>query len=648
MRGRLLLRVGAFACLLLVMGTIEVFRLAGAYRNLAAARETFTGLQHRLSSADALVGVSAPDVAQMHIELRSAQDRVHAAAAVVGDDPLLAIGAHLPVVGRQIGAARTLTALAVHLGDGGSDAVDILDTVRQARDAPNTSPLEQVVPALLATQPAVTRAEQQLDAVHRLRKELPAGGLIGPLARAVATLDRELPQIDAAVQGYNDALHVLPVMLGYAAPRTYLVLARDSSELVGSGGYDLAFGLLSVDHGRLSRVFFEDTNRLRKDDWPPADPQNYVAPPPALATYLLRGWPMSLADASWWLDFPTSAQQAIQIYQVNTGDQTPIQGVLGIDSYTLEALLGVIGPLTIPQFGVTVTADDVIRQELVITNQLTPRSDGLDPKEFGVLLGKQTFERLQELPAGRWPALVSAVGAQVRHRDVALYDTDPALEQVIYRLGASGAIPAATGEDFLMAADASIGQSKMNLVVQRALALDVALQDDGSATDRLALRYTSPFQTWAEKDQELAAVFAAPSSYFGDYIRMLAPAGAELTGIRYDGEPLARGEPVTQEAGHQEFAAVMALANDGSANVEVTTHVPRPARMAGSTMEYRLRLIKQPGTKGGPCTITVHPPAGWKVLAATLNGVDTAILGGKVTTDMFEDRALVVRLKRGE
>jgi len=69
---------------------------------------------------------------------------------------------------------------------------------------------------------------------------------------------------------------------------------------------------------------------------------------------------MSLADESWWLDFPQSAQQAIKAYRVNTGDQQPISGVIGIDSLTLQSLLRVLGPLPIPQFNLTVTADDVI------------------------------------------------------------------------------------------------------------------------------------------------------------------------------------------------------------------------------------------------------------------------------------------------
>ncbi len=645
---RRVLYAAGIATLLVSLAGLDAIRLVGAYRNLTAARETFLSVEGTLLNGDKIATISAADVMQARARMLDARGRLRSASAILHGDPLLAVGEHLPVAGRQVRAAKNLAAIGAQLGDAGVEAADVLATLQQMRDAKGTPLLLQVQPALVATQPAADRIQQQLVQVRRLRDAIPPGSLLGPLRSALATLDKQLPRADDALSAYRDAVALLPVALGYQGPHTYLVLARDSSELLGSGGYGLAYGLVTIDHGQLTRVTFGDTNELRVGDWPPPDPQNYVTPPPALTQYLLHGWPMSLADVSWWLDFPTSAQQAMEVYQVNTRDPEPIDGVIGIDSYTIQALLGVMGPLAVQQFDVTVTAADVIRQELVITNPApgTARSDGLDPRQFGVLLGSETFDRLQQLPAAQWPQMVSTLRDLVQHRDVAVYDRDPRVQQEIDRLGASGSVPAAAGSDFVMVADASVGHSKMNLVVQRRTALYVSLRDDGSATDQLTLSYALPMAAWTRSDPDLARVFGQPSYYFGDYIRVLAPNGTELLSVSLNGIPIAHPEPVTSEAGHREFAAYMELGENQAATVIVVSRVQNVASRTKSTMEYRLQLLKQPGTSGGPASITLQPPAGWIIVSAALDGHRVSAPTGVVTTDFSQDRNLVFELAR--
>ncbi len=59
--------------------------------------------------------------------------------------------------------------------------------------------------------------------------------------------------------------------------------------------------------------------------------------PGPLSRYLLGPkQPWQLADANWSPDFPTSAQEAVRLYR-NEGGAGPIDGVLGITTYTIDA-----------------------------------------------------------------------------------------------------------------------------------------------------------------------------------------------------------------------------------------------------------------------------------------------------------------------
>jgi len=198
---------------------------------------------------------------------------MHRAAATLNGDPFLWAAADLPLVGRQDRAAQRVAALGADLGDAGVDAAGILATLQQERDTQGQAPLEKVEDVLQQSGAPESRIAAKLQEAHRLRSAVPSGRLAGPLANALATLDKDLPRADEALTTYQDVAAVLPDVAGYNGPRTYLVLARDSSELVGSGGYDLAYGLVTFDRGRMTRSAFDDTNRIRQGDWPPPDPQ---------------------------------------------------------------------------------------------------------------------------------------------------------------------------------------------------------------------------------------------------------------------------------------------------------------------------------------------------------------------------------------
>ena len=137
----------------------------------------------------------------------------------------------------------------------------------------------------------------------------------------------------------------LPGILGWDGPRRYLVLTQDPAELRPSGGLIGSYGIIAFDKGKITERRFLNVSPLDgKNDYP------FVRPPQELANYLLgptQSW--QLADAGWSPDFPTSAQDALRLYTNESGDAR-IDGVFAITTHTIDELLKVTGPISVPEY----------------------------------------------------------------------------------------------------------------------------------------------------------------------------------------------------------------------------------------------------------------------------------------------------------
>jgi len=142
-------------------------------------------------------------------------------------------------------------------------------------------------------------------------------------------------------------------LLGVDSPRQYLILGQDPFELRATGGFMGGLGLIKVANGAITSLDyrgvldFEPPNQIR------------LEPPPPLVKYMgLGGW--YLRDANWSPDFPTSARQVEAFFKMDQGVQA--DGVIALDLYAVQDLLAAIGPVAIPAYKETVTADTLLPQ----------------------------------------------------------------------------------------------------------------------------------------------------------------------------------------------------------------------------------------------------------------------------------------------
>lgn len=626
-------------CVLILLG-LEAFRYARAYEDLRDGKDLLADAADLLEERG--LDITPEELDDTEGRLVRARDKLGSASELLGSDPVLSVASHLPWMGTQVDAGRDLAHVGADSSEIGIEAVEAVREFQQVRDTQGGALSEKVVPVLEAVGPNVAVIEEKLATVRERREDIPDDGLLGALGSAVDQLDEHIEELETRLTDYRRAERMAPKVLGYDGPQTYLVLAHDNTEILGTGGFILVYGFLTFDQGRLERLFFDDVGSINPN-WPPAT-DGYIEPPRPLQTYLLRDWPMGLAEASWWPDFPTAAQNAIEIYHTNSRTQEPIDGVIGVNFLTLEKLLEVLGPITVEKYDATVTSEDVTEKTLIITHPEGTRPWETHRYDFVGYLAEDVIDKTLSAGPSKWTSMLSALRTVGREKNLLLYHTDPAVQEVIADFGWDGGLKG-VDDDYVMVVDSSLRSSKLNLVVKPRIELNVSLDWEGNATNVATITYTNDHSSWAEgKDPQLVRLVTAEGSLtvYGNYLRLLVPPGSSLQGVAEGGEPVG-AEDTWSENGRSVFARYFALPLDSAEEVAFTYVVPSVADMSENPYDYRLLIQKQPGTQVIPLTITIHPPPGWEAIAIELDGEELKDKPNEIVTDLREDREVVLR-----
>ena len=471
--------------LALVLGFLAVTRYLPALDDSRALRASFQSIADRAASAG--LGVTRIEVDALRGELRAAAGRQASLASLLRDDPVVGLARLLPEVGQQVRGADELIAATGNLVVASEAALRLADRfveIRETHEAgtSQSSTLAALV-ELMAT--STSDADQILAEVTAARTRLVAIplGLAGPIeqARALALekIDRYLPTLE----GYTRADDLLAEAMGWSGRRRYLVLAQDPAELRPSGGFVGTIGIVVFEHGDLASKQFQDVYNLdRKPGLP------YVEPPTALKNHLLGMFSWRLADANWFPDFPMSAKAALDHYALETGDRD-LDGVIALNTYAIDELLTVTGPVDVPEFDVTVTSGETTLTSLQQTR--IAAVPGTDRKAFLDVFADRMIGRLFSLPSKDWASLLPRLETIGQARQVVVWLADPTEQQLVADAGWDGAVRQDAG-DFLYPVDSNVAPiGKLNLVTDRAFDLDIALDEVGNARNRLEVTWTN-------------------------------------------------------------------------------------------------------------------------------------------------------------
>lgn len=522
------------------------------------------------------------DVATAKQQFATSSSEFSRAQSLLGPDWLRS----LPWAGRQLDAAAQLTDIGNTAAQAAGRLADLLDQTTNSADQNRFGALARLSASHL--EPALGA----LAEVGSRTAELSTDGLVGPLANAVT----ELKTLVGSYQSIFDAAPAAQQLAHYlfSSQHRFILISQNSGELRPVGGFPGTYGLVSIGPEGFSLDKYSGIHRL------PNDTLGLSAPEGALMNKHFR-----FRDANWWIDFPTSAPVMLKFW--DNLAQPQADGIIAIDVITLQDLLTVFGPVTLPGTNEQLTKDNAVRRLTEFVEFDRASYGKLAKAEALIPMVESMLKKIETVGIDQLKPLLTVLSDLAAEKHIQLYSVDQQAQAAVTSLGIAGAIaPPAGTTDLLVASNAVVCTTKTNLGVSKSLDYSVQLAADGSATSTLDLGF--------RKTSELYE--GLHIQYFCDYLRVYRAPGTTLTDAQASGGFVDRPED-----GRPVFAQYFELQPGTQVTHRLATTVDGAMTISadGRTAHYRLLLVRQADLAETSLALQVAAPQGWKFSGGQTN-----------------------------
>ncbi len=461
------------------------------------------------------------------------------------DDPIFTLATHLPFVGVDLGAVRTI---ATAVDDVATQVLPPLVGLAAVADPHVLLPQDSRfdLDPIIAAAPGLRHADGTARGALRGVIDIPRDDVIAPIATAADDLTDNLRTLRSVTSRAATATELLPPMLGADGPRRYLVLFQNLAEARSTGGLFGSYAVMTVDHGRLSLSGQGATQRTidRFDD--------PVAPITAdEATLYGRNIATISMDVNFTPDFQRAAQLFSVMYQSRI-DPAPLDGAFAVDPVALAHILRGYPPIDLG--GTTVDASNLASFLLSDIYRMFPADKDKSLRDAYTAEATGTaLAALMSPPTDAAAALRGVRQSIVEHR-LLVYSSHPAEQAALAGLGLTGRLPVTdpAGQPTfgIFLADRTFLGSKLSYYLTGSSTLTAgpcATDGSRSVTVRLDFTFDGPSSGLLE---EISGT--GPKAYtLTDEFRAYAPTGATLTGADVDGTPVevTRGTDFGRDAG---------------------------------------------------------------------------------------------------
>ncbi len=496
---------------------------------------------------------------------------------------------------------------------------------------------------------SLARIKGSIISLERLKTE---GSLPGAVKAQMTALDRPLELIENTIDIYPD-------LFGFNKKRKYLILFQNNMELRPGGGFIGSYATVDIQNGKITKepkihdVYDADGNL-----------SVHIEPPFALRRYL-GSQHLFLRDSNFNLDFVENAKKAISLLELETGEK--VDGVIAIDTDFLKSMISLFGPIYVPDYKETVTADNFYlltqaHAEKDFFPGSTQKKDFLralyNALQSKITEGKKNRSDSVGIPFMRLSQKLTEAIDQ-KHLLIALPDTEA---QTILNLNnLSGSLqdnrPKQANEfaDFLGINEANLGANKTNLYLHRSIGQKVNIDSEGNAKEAINITY--------ENTSSKTSIFGGD---YKNYLRLILPSVAQLQSVSINGLPIATTSAITdiniyakrgfvpppqleveksQQSGKTIYGFLTLVPMGTQQKVGITYSLPAVINTSDATFSYDLYLLKQPGAGNDPYTFSIAYPSSFQTIQPQSYFAD---VGGKlVYADKFAtDKRLVLKFSK--
>ncbi|WP_082690316.1 DUF4012 domain-containing protein [Mycobacterium sp. M26] len=530
------------------------------------AHQAKTGLEQARNAAqqakDALLKGDTADASRLATEAQS-----HARAANDATHSLpWSVASAVPWLGSPFRTGQQISNVVLGLTS---------DVLKPTADAGVTLAPDQLlangrldVSALRKEEPALTKIAADASRINAEAKAISEPGYISMLGDARTTLQAQTSDVARMLDYTALAARLAPSMMGADGPRSYFMGFQTNAEARGTGGLLGGFGVLRFDNGKPTVDSLGRNNELDKKFAPmPINPdfdQQYGFTNPTT----------DFRNSNQSSHFPYAAQIWKSMWEQQSGEN--VDGVLAIDPIALSYILGVTGPVKMPD-GETVTKDNVV--ELTESTVYTRfPSNQSARKQYLQDIATEVVKKVTQ-PVESPRKLLEALGRAVSERRISVWSASPTDQKLLEETPLAHAIPddpapyaevvinnlGGNKMDYYLdrqieyVADGCDGDTRMSTVTVR---LTNRLADPGPLPDYVAGRLGF-FPALAEN---------IPRGAMLTSVRLLATKDAQIISVLVNGKRIRVFG--AKERGHPSFEAQVAIAPGKTA--ELTFRLSEP------------------------------------------------------------------------
>ncbi len=432
------------------------------------------------------------------------------------------------------------------------------------------------------------------------------------------------------VEQAKSASEIMPEITGLEGKRSYLVLIQNNLELRPTGGFIGSYAKLDFENGRLTDIKVDDVYNLD------GGLKDVIAPPAELKSDL-GVERLYLRDSNYEPDFPTSARQASFFYKKEAGET--VHGVIALDLNASANLLDAVGGLDLPEYGESVNGANLF--ERVVSHAEVGFFPGSQAKKnYLTSLQNQMFNKIFYLSKQNWPAIIQAISKSLEQKHMLVYFEDPQLFSILASSNWSGVFPREAekreGEtsDFLSVIESNMGANKANYYLQRKYNLETLFSKEGKISHKLKITYknTSPNN-------------AFPAGRYKNRIKIYTPLGTKLTRAMLGDSDITSSFTTFSDYGRTGFSSLIEILAKEQKQLELEYELGDSLNFKDNFVNYKLEILKQPGTMADPFDFTLNYPINYKLAEKPLSG-SSGVQEVKIQTDLLTDRVFQFRINR--
>jgi hypothetical protein len=455
--GALLAVVIAFV-VFAIWGTVTILKardeLRGAQGEATALAVDRTQLFTKLGRAHAVFQVEKMELGAQR-----------AASLVNGSIPLKVLS-WIPFVGQQVGG---VTDLVNDFDTTSNQAATLLSAVNLVINHTHGTSIS--LPALSILQ---LRVQQSVAALRPLDRG--SGLLIGPIASARNSFDKEIVRITNLLSTGEHLLSYAGPFLGADGPRTYLVAGENNAEMRDQGAV-LSWAVLTANNGTFKMGKASSVGKLRL-----AHPAPVPLPAGTESAFGLMDptqvWQSVNASA----DFPLSGQVMAAMYQQRT--HKSVDGVIAVDARTLEGLLRAIPePLRVPGIPGKVSSKNVVFVLLHGLYLLYPKNYEQNTRHDEVASVASAAVHWMQQQGNHYDLayLVDQLAKATPGRHLLVWSKFPVLERAIEGFGASGSLTVKGTNAIHLGIESAVA-AKLDWYIRTDVVYQVFIDANGAAT----------------------------------------------------------------------------------------------------------------------------------------------------------------------